>query len=176
MVSGVRGNISADKTPNTVNARLCSLAIGAALLALFSCSRDPDQQKRQYLNSGEQYFNAGKFQEAEIQFRNAIQIDPGFAAAHYQLAHTYLRLRNPAAAFLELTETVNLDPKNHGAQLELATLLIARRQYDQAQASLQQVLKVEPANARAHAILAQKYAATRDFPNAVLEFNKASFF
>jgi tetratricopeptide (TPR) repeat protein len=143
------------------------------VLLLAGCSSDPDKEKHAYLRSGDKYYQSGKYQQAVIQFRNAIQIDPRFAEAHWQLARTYLRLSNSEAAYHELTETVSLEPKNPDAQLELATLLLARHQYDEAQAAAQEALKVVPDSARAHAILAEKYNLMHERQNAVQELRKA---
>src|SRR5580698_11324547 len=138
-----------------------------------ACSTDPNVRKLQYVNSGKKYFDKGKYQEAIVEFRNAIEIDPKVAAAHYQLARTYLTLKNPGAAFGELQQTVARDPKNLNAQLELASLLVAGRKFDQAQSAANVVLKADPNNARAHALLGESLAATHDLPNAISEFQKA---
>ena len=147
------------------------LILAVAMLA--ACSRDPNKQKLKYLNSGANYFKAGKFQEAAIQFRNAVQIDPRLAEGHYQLARAYLSLKNSEAAYREFLESTTLDPKNSDAQLQLASLQIARRQYAQAQAAAERVLAMDPKNVRAHAILGGKYAATSDLTNAIVELKKA---
>lgn len=144
-----------------------------ALALLTGCTRDPNKLKLKYLKSGEAYFTKGQYQEAAIQFRNAIQIDPRFAEAHYQLSRAYLGLKNPEAAYRELMETVTLAPQNSEAQLQLATLLIGARQYNQAQATAKKILNIDPANVRAHEILGEIYTLARDFPNAVLELAKA---
>src|SRR5271170_4555284 len=113
--------------------RIKTLSIaGLVLMFLSSCSTDPNKQKLKYLNSGAKYLKQNKLQEAVVQFRNAIQIDPRFADAHYQLARAYLGLKNPEAAYRELMETVTLAPQNSEAQLQIATLLIGWHQYDQA--------------------------------------------
>jgi Tfp pilus assembly protein PilF len=68
--------------------------LGAVLLAGFvlgGCSRDPNVRKQKYFDSGTRYFHAGKYREAAIELENAIQLDPNFAAAHYQLAQCYIR-------------------------------------------------------------------------------------
>jgi tetratricopeptide (TPR) repeat protein len=150
--------------------RAILLVAGAALLA--SCSSDPNTRKLKYLNSGESYFKTGKYQEAVIQFRSALEIDPRFAAAHYQLGRTYLALRNPGSAYVELTESVTVDPSNSDAQLEFAELLIGRKQFDQAQSVAQKVLDAQPGSVRAHTILGEKHIFTRDFPKAIQEFQK----
>jgi tetratricopeptide (TPR) repeat protein len=152
--------------------RAILLIAGAALLV--SCSSDPSRQKLKYLNSGERYFERGKYDEAVIQFRSALEIDPRYAAAHYQLGRTYLALRNPGSAYRELTESVTLDPGNADAQLEFAALLIGRRQFDQAQSVAQRVLDALPGNVRALTILGENYILTHDFPKAIEEFQKVA--
>src|SRR5205823_6441981 len=122
----------------------------ACVALLTGCSTDPNRQKLKYLNDGEKYFTAGRYQEAVIQFRNAVQIDPKFAGAHYQLSLAYQALHDPEAAYREITASVTLDPKNADAQLQLAALLISRRQYDKAEAAALAVLQVDPKNTRAH--------------------------
>src|SRR5579862_9762634 len=143
------------------------------VLALAACTTDPNKRKVAYLNSGEKYAKAAKYQEAVIEFRNAIQIDPRFVDAHSKLAGAYLRLGNTEAAYREFTEAATLDPKNLDAQLQLSQLLLARHQFDEAQAAAQKVLQQEPKNAAAHAILGEKYIVTRDWPNAIQELQKA---
>src|SRR2546423_507371 len=105
--------------------------LAAALLA--GCSTDPNRQKLKYLNDGEKYFKAERYPEAVIQFRNAVQIDPRFAGAHYQLGLAYQALHDSEAAYREIRESVTFDPKNADALLQLAVLLISRHQYDQAE-------------------------------------------
>src|SRR5271169_5198419 len=98
------------------------LLAGAVLLA--SCSSDPNTRKLKYLRSGEKYSKSGKYQEAVIEFRNALEVDPRFAPAHYQLGSAYLALKKTDSAYRELNEAVTLDPSNSQAQIELAAILI----------------------------------------------------
>ena len=60
----------------------------AAILLVFSsgCSGDPQKGKVKYLESGQHYMQKGKYQQAAIQFRNALKLDPRFVEASYQLA------------------------------------------------------------------------------------------
>src|ERR1700758_3011800 len=79
---------------------------------LTGCSRDPNVRKQKYFESGQRYFEKGKFREAAIQYSNAIQVDGRYSDAHYRLGLTYLRLGEPNRAFQELQRTVELDPTN----------------------------------------------------------------
>ncbi|MGA8580883.1 MAG: tetratricopeptide repeat protein, partial [Bryobacteraceae bacterium] len=96
---------------------LSLLFLGLVLLG--GCTFDPNKRKLNYLNSGENYAKEHKYREATIQFRNALQIDPKFAAGHYQLAMAYLELHDVEAAYREFTVAVSLDPANSDAQLQL---------------------------------------------------------
>ena len=81
--------------------------VGFLVSALFTgCSRDPNVRKQKYLESGDRYFEKGKYAEAAIQYSNAIQLDSRFAQAHYQLGETYLKQGDRTRAFQELSRTV----------------------------------------------------------------------
>jgi cellulose synthase operon protein C len=136
------------------------------ILSVASCSRNPDK----YVASGDKYFKAGKFNEAAIQYRNAIQINPKLAQAHYQLARAYLELKSFQPAYEELRETVALDPRNSEAQLQLASLLIAGKKYDEGKIAAAKVLAADPNNARARAILGDQAALTGDTASAIREY------
>jgi tetratricopeptide (TPR) repeat protein len=158
---------------NALRINKLHLPIVCVLLLQAGCSSDPNKEKHAYLSSGDKYFQRGKYQEAVIEFRNAIQIDPRFAAAHWHLARACLRLGSSEAAYHELTETVSLEPKNADAQLELAALLLDRRRLDEAQAAAEAALKIDPNNARAHAIIGAKDLLTHDREKAVQELRKS---
>ena len=101
------------------------------IAALFTgCSRDPNVRKHKYFDSGEKYFAESKYREAVIQYLNAVQIDPRFAKAHYQLSQAYLKLGDKTHAFQELSRTVELTPDDYRAQADIADLLSGVRNPD----------------------------------------------
>jgi tetratricopeptide (TPR) repeat protein len=118
-----------------------------ALIVMAACSRNAST----YLAGGDKYFKQGRYNEALIEYRNAIQVNPRLVQAHYQLAQVYLRLRSAAAAYKELRETVTLDPRDARAQLQLAALFIAGNKYDEAAGAAAKALQADPSNAVAHA-------------------------
>ena len=79
------------------------LVLGLSAAVLTGCSRDPNVRKQKYLESGQRYFAKGKYREAAIEFRNATEVDPTFAAAHYQLAESFIK---PPQVLLRLPETL----------------------------------------------------------------------
>src|ERR1700730_3068446 len=73
-----------------------------------SCSRDPNVVKARYLQNGNKYFERGKYKEASIMYRTALQKDAKFGDAHYRLALTELKMDQPVAAVGELRRAVEL--------------------------------------------------------------------
>ena len=88
--------------------------VGFLITALFTgCSRDPNIRKQKFLESGDRYFDKGKYREAAIQYANALQVDSRFAQAHYKLGETYLKLGDGSRAVQELSRAVDLAPDNY---------------------------------------------------------------
>src|ERR1019366_8056876 len=88
----------------------------AVLLGFTSCSRDPAVVKKRYLESGNKYFDKGRYKEASIQYRNALKSDPKYGAAYYKLALVSLKMREGGGALSALrraVELITLDQPDH---------------------------------------------------------------
>jgi tetratricopeptide (TPR) repeat protein len=124
------------------------------LCALFAgCHGDPNTRRQLYVQSGEKYFNQGKFKEAAIQFSNALRIDKNSAEAHHGLAQTYVQLGQFTAAYQELQRTVQLAPADAQARLDLASILLAGGQIEAAEKEAQIVSSAQPNDPGLHALL-----------------------
>ncbi len=84
----------------------------AVLVGFTSCSRDPAVVKKRYLESGNKYFDKGRYKEASIQYRNALKRDPRYGAAHYKLALVSLKVGDVGGAVSSLRRAVELIPKD----------------------------------------------------------------
>jgi len=133
------------------------LLIVVALMA--ACSRDPQIRKKEYFDKGSSYFEKGKYEEAIIEYRNAIQIDPNFADAHYELARSLMKKGDWTHGFQELTRTIQLAPSNLKAQLDLAEMYLASHRFQEAHDHADLVLKSDPHNAQAEVVLSNSDAA-----------------
>jgi len=145
----------------------------ALVVMLSACTFDPNKKKLGDLNRGEKYFKAGNYAAAEIEFRNAIMLDPKFEQAHYQLARTYLKLSYLNDAFHELKTTVSLNSKNSEAELQLAGLLLRGKQYQEAEQLAEKLVAADQRNVPAREMLGATYVAMRDLPKALRELQKA---
>ena len=65
--------------------------VAVLLIAATGCKANPEKAKKKYLESGVSYVDKKQYDAAVIQFKKALQVDPNYAEAHYQLALTYLR-------------------------------------------------------------------------------------
>lgn len=96
-------------------------------LALFaaSCNRDPKVARQKFLDSGNRYFNNGKYKEASIMYRRSLQKDMRFGEAYYRLGLCELRLGRPVEAIGALRRAIELQPENQDAAARLAELFLA---------------------------------------------------
>lgn len=153
--------------------RLLALFTFSFLLIVPACNRDPAAMKQKHFQSGNRYFEQGKYREAAIEFLNATKIDPQFTQAHRQLADTYIRLQTWPEAYRELQKTAELDPDDEQVRIKLGNLLIAARSFPEAKAVVEQLLKKNPNSADAHALLAGLDAAEFNASSALTEQEKA---
>jgi tetratricopeptide (TPR) repeat protein len=156
---------------------VCSLTAGL----MTGCSRDPNVRKQKYLESGDRYFAKTKYREAAIQYSNAIQVDSRFAAAHYRLGQTYLKLGDSSRAFQELSRTVELSPDNYRAHVDLANLLIGARNPDgspnddymkQAKTHLDLLHEKQPQNPEVMEAWAEYYATQNNIAAAMQQMRQ----
>lgn len=148
-----------------------TLSLVAALLS--ACSLDPNVRKQQYFESGQRYFEKGKYQEAAIEFTNAVKVDPSYADAHFQLAESYLRLQQRERARQELIRTVELRPEDYRARTELTSLLIQVRNFQGAQEQMDLMLKARPDDPGVHSMASSLRVAQDNIPGAITEMQKA---
>jgi cellulose synthase operon protein C len=163
--------------------RLVWLSTCVLITALATgCSRDPNVRKQKYLESGDRYFAKAKYAEAAIQYQNAVQVDPRFVQAHYQLGQTFLKIGDNARGFQELSRVVELSPDNYQAHIDLANLLLSAHNPDgspnqdylkQAKIHLDLLNEKQPQNAQVLAAWADYYSEQGNLGQALSEMQKA---
>ena len=145
------------------------------LLAATSCSRDPNVIKARYLENGNKYFERGKYKEASIMYRTALQKDAKFGEAHYRLALTELKLDQPVAAVGELRRAVELlkpdQPERMDARVRLADLYLdylersQRREtdvIDEVQRTYSDLIKDDPKSVDGHRLKGRLFFVMAD--------------
>ena len=151
---------------------LITVSIASALL--LGCHADPNVAKQKYLESGKRYSADGKYQEAGIQFANALKLDKNFAEAHYQLAQVDLHLKQYQQAYIELQRAVDLQPSNFDARLGLANLLLLGGKTADAQQQANALMATQPNNADLHALLSAIALRSSNKDLALAEMQRAA--
>jgi len=80
-----------------------------ALVALVSCSRDPNVAKKRYVESGNKFFERGKYKEAVIMYKDALQKDMRYGPAYYRLALAQMKLGQLGLAAQALRRSIELN-------------------------------------------------------------------
>src|SRR5580700_3088120 len=92
------------------------------LILLVACNRDPRLVSRKYVDSGNKYFDKGKYKEASIMYRRALTKDMRYADAWYRLGLTNLKLRIPGEARRDFSRAMEIDPGNTDAIVKLGDI------------------------------------------------------
>ena len=156
------------------------LVLGLLAVVLTGCSRDPNVRKQKYFESGQRYYAEGKYREAVIQFLNATQVDSTFAAAHYQLAQSYLKMQDWQHAYLEISRTLELQPDHYKAHADMVNMLAADYastsnpgDLTSAKEHTDLLLEKQPNDPDTHIAVANFLNAQQKYPEAIAEIQKA---
>jgi tetratricopeptide (TPR) repeat protein len=154
---------------------LCILL--AAIIVLSGCT-NPEKAKAEHVSRGEAYLKDSKFQEASLEFRNALQIDDKLAAARWGLARAYEGLQRVPEMIDELRRTVTLDPANLDAQTKLGNYYLAgsRGKADviaEAERLAKEVLAKNPDHIEGHILMGSVLFAQKQTEKAFAELNRA---
>lgn len=149
----------------------------AAALFLSGCA-NPEKAKAEHVSKGEAYLKESKFQEASLEFRNAIQIDDKLAAAHWGLARAFEGLARFPEMIQELQKTVELDADNLEARNKLGNYYIAASKgkpevIAMAEKLAQEILAKDPKNIEGHILMGSILFAQNQKDKAFAELNHA---
>jgi serine/threonine protein kinase/lipoprotein NlpI len=116
---------------------------------------------------------AGKWEDAEREFKRAIELSPNSAGAHYFYAFALLvPEKRFDQAVSEFHVASALDPLSSIMQVNYATTLMDAHRYPEALVQFRKTLEADPNFPPAHFKASQLYAKTGDFANAVSELHK----
>jgi tetratricopeptide (TPR) repeat protein len=93
----------------------------ASLAASWGCGLT----KRGYLAKGNTLYAAGKYDDASLNYRKAIQKDPNFADAYYHLGLTATKSNQALLAYEALLHAVQLSPGNMDAKEKLGDVCLS---------------------------------------------------
>src|SRR5262249_50052710 len=137
------------------------------------CRRSPETLKREYVKSGDEYLAKKQYNDAIIQYRNAIQQDDHYGEARAKLAGAYVFAGDGPRALGEAVRAADLLPNDLDAQLQATNLLIRAGRFADAQDRAKKVLDRDPHNVRATIALGNALAGLKDLSGAVDQLEEA---
>ncbi|MBI2412370.1 MAG: tetratricopeptide repeat protein [Deltaproteobacteria bacterium] len=140
------------------------------LIYMYACGSSPAEKFEKYMESGRKHLSEAMPLEAEIEFKNALQIDPDSPEGLYFLALAYMRsggASNAVKAYKELSRAVELKPGYTEARLKLGELYLASKEFTRAAEMASQVLKTEPGRTEARLIYAAALAGRKEYEKAI---------
>ncbi len=126
-----------------------------------------------YSNLGNILKDLGKFKEAELSIRKAIELNPNFVAAHSNLGNVLRDLGKLKEAELSYRKAIDLNPNFAIAHLNLGNILKDLGKLQEAEISARKAIKIKPDFAEAHSILGNILRALGKSKEAELSYRKA---
>jgi tetratricopeptide (TPR) repeat protein len=135
------------------------------LLYVFGCSSKEEKAAR-FVTRGDRLIENGDSVRAILQYKNALQLDPRSAAAHFALGKAFLIQKQYLEAYRALSAALELDPNLDEARLEVATLLCGG-QPETALEELSKIGKPESLETNIAVVRASAHIALKQYEQAI---------
>jgi tetratricopeptide (TPR) repeat protein len=134
-----------------------------------------------FVRAGNEFFKADDLDNAEQQYKKALELNPKNSEVHNTLAYILERKGMLKESVSHLVEAIDLDPKNADARYNLGQAMVRQGKLDEAIGHFSAVLRLKPDHAEAHGNLGSillakgmlKEAATHLFEAVRLDPNNA---
>ena len=132
------------------------------ILATLGSGCSAKHKEAYYLQQADDYYNAGKFDQAEIEYENVLRIDSQNAQAWGRLGVIYFNQGRFGAAAPYLMNAQKLATNNVEVRAKLAVIYLARQQWDEARNEATTVLAQSPKDGQAPILLAESAVTPAD--------------
>jgi tetratricopeptide (TPR) repeat protein len=149
------------------------LICGAVLVTVAGCAGDPKEAARAALASGDEFVKKQQYNEASVEYRRSVQLDPTSGEARTKLADVFFRTNNAAAGLRELVRAADLLPGDADLQVKVGTIMLAAGRFEDARARADAALKARPQHVGAHVLRGNALAGLKDFDAGLAEMEHA---
>jgi tetratricopeptide (TPR) repeat protein len=126
------------------------------------------------LNNRAMHFQSmGRYRDAIADFTSALKIEPQYVPALINRAYVEMLDGQPVAAEQDLSQAIEIDPSSLQAYSLRGTLRTQQGRPADAIADYQHVCEQDPKNGQAAADLGFAYFFAKDYPKALVQFDKA---
>jgi tetratricopeptide (TPR) repeat protein len=149
------------------------VSVAAAVAVLITGCGGAKSRLDSHMKRGQEYFQAGNFAKASVEFRNAMQIDPKDQQARVMAAETQERLGQLRGAYGLLQSVVEEHPDNVVARTALGRLLVTSGDPKQGLEIIKPALERQPNDAALLAIRSAAKSALKDAAGARADADRA---
>jgi len=128
-----------------------------------------EQREADYIAQGKEYVQEGNLDKAQVEIKNALQINPKSAAGNYEMGLVLEAKREYQAAAGFYLKALELDSNNEGAHLHFSQMMIRGRLPDEALKHTQILLTKNSSNAEALLVRAAARAMTGQLDDAMID-------
>jgi len=132
----------------------------------------PDNS-RGHFSLGVSLMDGRRVDEAMVELRRALELQPTFADARFVLGNTFMIKGDVDRAIAEYERTIRMDRRHFGAHNNLAVIFDKRGDREVASAHYRQAIKADPRNGLVQSNYAALYARAGDCARAVPRYRKA---
>ncbi|MBL8200634.1 MAG: tetratricopeptide repeat protein [Chromatiales bacterium] len=153
--------------------RTLTVLLLVPLLAVLAACSSPEDKVAGHLKKAEDFMAAEDFKKAAIEAKNAVQIQPKNAQAHFILAKLAWRESKFQEVFSQLQMAVESDPTLIEARLRLGDLYFSSGDVEQAAAQAEAARQLDPDRADVHLLSGKVLYLKGDLPGAAAEIDAA---
>ncbi len=147
-----------------------TLVLAVITATIVSCT--PAAKKARYARRGEEYFKAGDYDKAKIEYLNVLKVDQGNANAYGRIGAMWLDEGAPLRAGAFLLKATELAPSNIDNHLNLARVYLAVGRVADARKEAMTVLEKAPDTGKALFVLVDTAQKPEDVAAAEQELQK----
>lgn len=141
-------------------------------LALTACA-SPEEKVERHMQKAREWLEQEQYDKAKLEARNALQIQPKNAEAHFILAQLAWREENFNEVYGRLQLAVESDPTLIEARLRLGDLMVAAGDIRAAAEQAEAVRALDPERADVHLLSGKVLFGQGDSPGAMAEIDAA---
>ncbi len=149
---------------------LIALFISALMLNLGCASKEEKEAK--HLERAKAYLAEERLEEAVIELKNVVQLDPNHDEAYVELGDACLKLQKPKEAYQAFLRAVSINPDNTEAQIKLGQIFFLAKKTDEAREKVELLLSNDADNTDALNLLAGVQLQEEDVDGAIQTLEK----
>src|SRR5262245_10891083 len=96
--------------------------VGGAAAYYLEIGVSAQTKRERFIAKAKHYASNNRINEAVIEYKNALKVDPAHAETHYELALLLMKKGDVKNAYRELVRSTDLDPKLTKARYQLAVM------------------------------------------------------